>query len=48
MWIELAPNWKRSLTLAHPLMQCTGGFVPESATLGACVTLPITLHARAN
>ena len=48
MWIELAPNWKRSLTLAHPLIQATGGFVAESESIGACVTLPITLHARAH
>lgn len=46
MNIELAPNWKRSLTLAHPLMLAAGGFAPNVENIGAFVTLPITLHAR--
>jgi dihydroorotate dehydrogenase (NAD+) catalytic subunit len=42
--IELAPNWKRSLTLTHPLMVATAA-VPTSR-VGAIVSLPLTLHAR--
>ncbi len=42
--IELAPNWKRSLTLTHPLMVATAS-VPETR-VGAIITLPLTRHAR--
>jgi dihydroorotate dehydrogenase (NAD+) catalytic subunit len=44
MLIELAPNHKRSLTLAHPLM--LGSASSTDARIGAIVTLPFTLHAR--
>jgi dihydroorotate dehydrogenase (NAD+) catalytic subunit len=56
MSIELAPNWKRSLTLTNPLM-LTGGYAPNlakvsepsqgSTSIGALVTLPTTLRPRA-
>ncbi|MDE3090251.1 MAG: hypothetical protein KGJ80_12790 [Chloroflexota bacterium] len=42
--IELAPNWKRSLTLTHPLIVAAGS--ATGARVGAIVTLPLTLHAR--
>ena len=46
--IELAPNWKRSITLAHPLMLAAGGYTCEPAQgCGAFVTLPTTLSPRA-
>ncbi|MBI5301369.1 MAG: hypothetical protein HY868_04460 [Chloroflexi bacterium] len=47
--IELAPNWKRSLTLAHPLIVAAGGYTEflDAANIGAVVTLPTTLHPRA-
>lgn len=52
--IELAPQHKRGLVLAQPLMNATGtlGFADEYrglidfASLGAFVTNPITYHAR--
>ncbi len=47
--IELAPNWKRSLTLLHPLILASGDMnLPSTAPLavGAVVTAPLTLHAR--
>ncbi len=43
MLIELAPNHKRSLTLAHLLILASAS---TDATVGAIVTLPLTLHAR--
>ncbi len=42
--IELAPNWKRSLTLTHPLIVSTAA--APAASVGAIVTLPLTRHAR--
>ncbi|HEX7587722.1 MAG TPA: dihydroorotate dehydrogenase [Anaerolineae bacterium] len=44
MLIELAPNHKRGLTLANPLMLASAS--ATDARLGAVVTLPLTLHAR--
>ncbi len=55
--IELAPNWKRSLTLVSPLILASGAMTaPSPASLpgeeqgrsevGAIVTAPLTLHAR--
>jgi dihydroorotate dehydrogenase (NAD+) catalytic subunit len=44
MFIELAPNHKRGLTLAHPLMLASVS--ATDARIGATVTLPLTLHAR--
>ncbi len=47
--IELAPDWKRSLTLAGPLMLASGALaLPEQADgIGALVTLPLTSYHRA-
>ncbi len=42
--IELAPNWKRSLTLTHPLI-LSSAFTTD-ARVGAIVTLPLTLRPR--
>jgi len=49
MSIELAPNWKRSLTLTNPLMLAAGGYGNAfgTANIGAIVTLPTTLRPRA-
>jgi len=46
--IELAPNWKRGLALAHPLI-VAGGYSDflDAPNVGAVVTLPTTLHPRA-
>ncbi len=46
--IELAPNWKRSLSLAHPLMIAAGGYTDflDTPNVGAVVTLPTTMHPR--
>ena len=44
MLIELAPNYKRSLTLTTPLI-LAAAFTTD-ARVGALVTLPLTLHAR--
>ncbi len=47
--VELAPNWKRSLTLLHPLILASGALSLSSAVpvpVGAVVTAPLTLHAR--
>jgi dihydroorotate dehydrogenase (NAD+) catalytic subunit len=48
--IELAPNFKTSLVLAHPLIVAAGGYADflDAPNVGAVVTLPTTLHARAN
>lgn len=43
--IELAPNWKRSLALANPLM-LAGGLSTNATNIGAFVTLPLTPRAR--
>ena len=43
MFIELAPNHKRGLTLTHPLILSSAD---TDARVGALVTLPLTLHAR--
>lgn len=47
MILELAPNWKRSLTLTHPLI-VAGGYTDflDAPNVGAVVTLPTTLHPR--
>lgn len=49
--IELAPAWKRSLTLANPLVLSAGGYAPPDLTaasqIGALVTLPTTPRPRA-
>lgn len=49
--IELAPNWKHSLTLSHPLILAAGGFAPDQFSnaieIGAFVTLPLTRRAHA-
>jgi len=47
--IELAPNWKRGLALAHPLIVAAGGYDDflSAPHVGAMVTLPTTLHPRA-
>jgi dihydroorotate dehydrogenase (NAD+) catalytic subunit len=47
--IELAPNWKRSLTLTNPLMLAVGGYTDffHMSRVGAIVTLPVTLQQRA-
>ncbi len=55
--IELAPNWKHSLTLSSPLILASGAMALASPTLlrgnddrreqaGAIVTTPLTLYAR--
>lgn len=48
--IELAPNWKHSLTIDHPLILAAGGFTPDQfpnpLQIGAFVTLPLTRRAR--
>lgn len=48
--IELARNWKHSLTIDHPLILAAGGFAPEqfpnAPPIGAFVTLPLTRRAR--
>jgi dihydroorotate dehydrogenase (NAD+) catalytic subunit len=45
--IELAPSWKRSLTLRSPIILAAGGYTTAATNLGALVTLPTTLRARA-
>jgi dihydroorotate dehydrogenase (NAD+) catalytic subunit len=44
MSIELAPNWKRSLALASPLILASGSM--EDSGVGALVTFPLTLAPR--
>ncbi len=48
--IELAPNWKRSLTIANPLILAGGGFAPEqfsdTMNAGAFITLPLTQRSH--
>ncbi len=48
--IELAPNWKHSLTINHPLILAAGGFTPDQfptpPQIGAFVTLPLTRRAH--
>ncbi|MBI3538382.1 MAG: hypothetical protein HY070_12610, partial [Chloroflexi bacterium] len=43
--IELAPNWKRGLTLNHPVMIVTPSW--DSSPVGAIVTPPLTARLRA-
>jgi dihydroorotate dehydrogenase (NAD+) catalytic subunit len=43
--IELAPEWKRSLTLASPLILASGAL--SDAAAGAIVSPPLTLFPRA-
>jgi dihydroorotate dehydrogenase (NAD+) catalytic subunit len=45
MTIELAPNFKRSLTLNHPLV-AAGSAAASGALVGAWVSLPLTLYPR--
>jgi dihydroorotate dehydrogenase (NAD+) catalytic subunit len=45
--LELAPNWKRSLTISHPILLAAGGYSTNAPNIGALVTLPTTLRARA-
>ena len=45
--LELAPNWKRSLTLSNPILLAAGGYATDAVNIGALVTLPTTLRARA-
>ncbi|MGE5263566.1 MAG: hypothetical protein ACM3S0_09310, partial [Acidobacteriota bacterium] len=42
--IELAPEWKRSLTLTSPLILASGAMSDPAA--GAIVSLPLTLYPR--
>ncbi|MBM3127295.1 MAG: dihydroorotate dehydrogenase [Chloroflexi bacterium] len=44
--IELAPSWKRSLTISNPIIFAAGGYTTEATNIGALVTLPTTLHTR--
>ena len=44
-FIELAPNWKRSLTLNHPVMLVTRQW--NASPFGALVTPPLTARSRA-
>ena len=46
--IDLAPSWKRNLTIDNPIL-LAGGYTPDATTprVGALVTLPTTLRARA-
>ena len=45
--IELAPEWKRSLPLASPVILASGRLAePGGETLGAVVTRPLTMSAR--
>jgi dihydroorotate dehydrogenase (NAD+) catalytic subunit len=46
MMIELAPNWKRSLTLSNPILLAAGGYTTGTTHIGALVTLPTTLRPR--
>ena len=45
--IELASNWKRSLTLNNPILLAAGGCSIDSTIVGATVTMPLTLRPRA-
>ncbi len=44
--IELAPNWKRSLTINNLILLAAGGYSSEATGVGALVTLPTTLRPR--
>ena len=44
--LELAPNWKRSLTISNPILLAAGGYATDATNIGALVTLPTTLRAR--
>jgi dihydroorotate dehydrogenase (NAD+) catalytic subunit len=46
--IELAPDYKRSLTLNNPILHAAGGYgAPfDSANIGALITSPLTWRAR--
>ncbi len=44
MAIELAPNFKRSLTLSNPIILASGSL--DGALVGALVTSPLTLDPR--
>ena len=45
--IELATNWKRSLTLSNPILLASGNCSIDESTIGAVITPPITLRPRA-
>lgn len=45
MSIELAPNFKRSLTLSNPLILASGSL--DGSAIGAVITSPLTLTPRA-
>ncbi len=45
--IELASNWKRTLTIRNPILLAAGGYTTDAAHIGALVTLPTTWRARA-
>jgi len=45
--IELAPNWKRNLTIANPILLAAGGYTTDAVSIGAFATLPTTLRPRA-
>jgi len=45
--IELALNWKRNLALNHPILLAAGGCSIDSTSVGAIVTMPLTLRPRA-
>ena len=45
--IELAPNWKHSLTIRNPILFAAGGYATDANKIGALITLPTTLRARA-
>lgn len=47
MALELALDWKRSLTLRNPILLASGDCVTEAPTIGALVTLPLTRRPRA-
>lgn len=44
--IELAPSWKRSLTISNPILLAAGGYTTDASRVGALITSPTTLHAR--
>jgi dihydroorotate dehydrogenase (NAD+) catalytic subunit len=44
--IELAPSWKRSLTISNPILLAAGGYATDATNIGALVTLPTTLQRR--
>lgn len=44
--IELAPSWKRSLTISNPILLAAGGYATDASGVGALITSATTLHAR--